>query len=138
MIDDAEKFKENDKKIKETQNAKNSLENYLSNARHIIATEEFRKDVNENKLKELTTKIEDITNWMEDIEENEEEYANTITKESYDEQYKDLESELLPLLEKASIKNSNDVRVKGKKQNSQKSSNEPDKNESNKIESNNK
>jgi L1 cell adhesion molecule like protein len=114
MIEDAEKFQENDKKIKLKISAKNSLENYLSSSRRVMGTEEFRKEVNDEQLKELTTVIEDITNWMEDVDHDDDEFAN-ITKEDYDNQYKHLESMLLPLLETVSKKNSSTVHVKNKK-----------------------
>lgn len=113
MIEDAEKFQENDKKIKLKLSAKNSLENYLTSSRRVMGSEEFRKEVGDEKLKELTTVIEDITNWMEDCEQDDDEFAK-ITKEDYDVQYKHLESMLLPLLETVSKKNSTVVRVKGK------------------------
>lgn len=117
LIEEAEKFKENDKKIKERYDAKNSLENYLTKAKQILAGEEFRIEVGETKLKDLTTRIEEITNWIEEIEENEDDHAN-ITKNDYDEQYKGLESELLPLLEQISIKNSKDAKIKNIKKTS--------------------
>jgi L1 cell adhesion molecule like protein len=110
MIEEAEKYQENDKKIKERIDAKNSLENYLANARRVISVEEFRTNVEEEKLKELTTIIEDITNWMDDLEQDEEALFKS-TKEDYDEQYKYLESVLLPLHENISNKN---IKVKGK------------------------
>ena len=106
MIEEAELYKENDKKIKERSDSKNSLENYIANARRIIAAEEFRKEVGDEKLKSLTTLIETIIQWIEDSEEE-----DTVMKNDYDEQYKNLEKELLPLLETLSNKN---IKVKSK------------------------
>jgi heat shock protein 1/8 len=116
MIEDAEKFQENDKKIKLKLSAKNSLENYLASSRRVMDSEEFRKEVDDEKLQELTTVIEDITNWMEDIDQDDDE----STQEDYDIQYKHLQSMLLPLLEIVSKKNSIDVRVKNKNDKSDK------------------
>ena len=110
MIEEAEKYKENDKKIKEKSDAKNSLENYIANAQRILSSEEFRKEVNDEKLKELTTLIEEIIQWIEDSEDDEETFAK-LSKEDYNDQYKLLESELLPLLEMVSNKN---IKVKCK------------------------
>lgn len=110
MVEEAEKYKENDKKIKEKSDAKNSLENYVANAKRILAAEEFRKEVTDEKLKFLTSLIEEIIQWIEDSEENEDTYSE-LTKGDYDDQYKLLEAELLPLLETVSNKN---IRVKGK------------------------
>ncbi|VBB18048.1 heat shock protein 70b [Yasminevirus sp. GU-2018] len=110
MIEEAEKFKENDIKIKERSDAKNSLENYVSNAKRVVGSEEFRKEIGDEKLRTLTDLIEQIVNWMEDAEEDEESFAK-LTKDDYNDQYKLLESELLPLLESVSSKN---MKVKGK------------------------
>jgi heat shock 70kDa protein 1/2/6/8 len=113
MIEDAEKFKENDKKIKDRMTAKNSLENYLANSKRVLGSEDFRKEIGDEKLKELSTTIEDIVNWIEEIEDDEDEYAS-ITKEDYNAQYKHLEEILLPLLEILSNKNNESLKVKGK------------------------
>lgn len=113
MIEDAEKFKENDKKIKDRMSAKNSLENYLANSKRVLGSEDFRKEIGDEKLKELSTTIEDIINWIEEIEDDEDEYAS-ITKEDYNAQYKHLEEILLPLLETLSNKNNESLKVKGK------------------------
>jgi len=110
MVEDAEKYQENDRMIKEKIDAKNSLENYLANSRKILATEEFRREVAEDKLKELTTIIEDTTNWLEDVESDDLLFAKT-TKDNITVQYKLLENCLLPLLERLTDKN---IRVKGK------------------------
>lgn len=106
MIEESEKYKENDTKIKERSDAKNSLENYISNAKRITAAEEFRKEVGDEKLKSLTSLIENIVQWIEDSEEE-----DTLTKNDYDEQYKLLQKELLPLLETLSNKS---IKVKNK------------------------
>jgi molecular chaperone DnaK (HSP70) len=113
MIEEAEKYKDNDRKIKEKSDAKNSLENYIANAKRVMASEEFRKEVGDEKLKALSSLIERIVQWIEDSEEEEDAFAE-MTKDDYDEQYKLLESELLPLLESASNRN---IKVKGKNTN---------------------
>lgn len=104
MIEDAEKFKENDTKLKERNDAKNSLETYLASARRVIASEDFRNEVEDEKLRDLATTIEDITSWIETVEDDEEEFSR-ITKDDYDTQYKLLERDLLPLLEHVAKKN---------------------------------
>lgn len=103
MIEEAEKFKDNDQKVKDRSDAKNSLENYLANAKRIIGSEEFRKEIGDDKLKSLNDLVEQIINWIEDIEDDEESFAN-LTKDDYNDQYKLLESVLLPLLEYVSAK----------------------------------
>jgi heat shock protein 1/8 len=105
MIEDAEKFQDNDKKIKDRVDAKNSLETYLANSRHVIATEEFRISVGDEKLKELNNTIQDITHFIDELEENED-IMDEVTKEDYDAQYKLLQDRLLPLLETISANKS--------------------------------
>lgn len=104
MIEDGEKFEENDRKIKKKVDAKNTLENYLASSSRVISSEEFRKNVTDDKLKELTGIIENITNWIDEIEEDNDSYTK-IVAEDYDVQYKLLENNLLPLLEKISNDN---------------------------------
>lgn len=103
MIDEAEKYKENDNIIKERINAKSSLENYIVTTRRIIAKEEFRNSVSDEKLTLLTTIVDDIINW---IDENDEEQIE-VSKEDYDSQYKLIEEHLLPLLEHVAKHNTN-------------------------------
>lgn len=96
MIEESEKFMMVDKKIKDRSSAKNSLENYITNSNRIMDSEEFRKEVGDDKIKLLSNLIEQITNWIEDEDT---ENNDDLTKEDYDDQYKLLESNLLPLLE---------------------------------------
>ena len=104
MIEEAEQFKENDIKIKEKSDAKNSLENYLANAKQIIGSEVFRKKTGDANLKVLSGLVEQITGWIEDMDEDED--ANSeLTKDDYLEQYKSLEMILMPLLEMVSPDN---------------------------------
>jgi len=110
MIEEAEKFKENDAKIKEKFTAKNSLENYITNAKRVLDSEEFRKEIGDERLKALSTLVEQIVQWVEDSEDDEDTFTN-LTKDDYNDQYKLLEGELLPLLESVSNKN---IKVKGK------------------------
>ena len=95
MIEDAEKYKENDNLIKERINPKCSLENYIATTRRIITKEEFRTQIDDEKLTVRTTIVDDVINWIDDNEEEE----NEVSKEDYDSQYKLIEDKLLPLLE---------------------------------------
>lgn len=107
MVEEAEKYKDNDKKIKETSDAKNSLDNYVTNAKRVLSNEEFRKEIGDDKLKSLNSLIEQIIQWMEDTENDDDSNDNDeVTAEDYIAQYKLLESQLLPLLEMISNKKS--------------------------------
>ncbi len=116
MMEDAEKYADNDKKIKEKIEAKNSLENYVANMRRVVANEEFRNYVGDVKLKELTATMDLITKWLDELEEDEEVNA-TVGKEEYINQYKNLESKILPLIEEVSLHKSEgnkNVKIKNK------------------------
>jgi heat shock protein 1/8 len=89
MVEDAEKYREIDSKIKDTQQSKNSLENYVSSAKRIIDSEEIKIKVDKETIKKLTTLIDSICNFIDDKER---------TKEEYDEQYKMLESMIIPII----------------------------------------
>ena len=110
MIENAEKFQDNDKMIKERINAKNSLENYLASSKRIVGSEDFKKLIDDEKLKEINGIMDEIANWIEEIEDNDNEMVQ-VTKEDYLDQYKLLENMLLPLVESVTNKN---IRVKGK------------------------
>jgi len=92
MIKNAERFLENDNKIRETYKSKNSLEHYLSSSRKILTNQKFIDNLNDNnKLQELNELLNDISNWLENNNDER-------TKEEYDEQYQLIESSFLPLL----------------------------------------
>uniref|UniRef100_A0A6C0E092 Mitochondrial-type heat shock protein 70 n=1 Tax=viral metagenome TaxID=1070528 RepID=A0A6C0E092_9ZZZZ len=92
MIKNAERFLENDNKIRETHKSKNSLEHYLSSSRKILTNQKFIDNLNDNnKLQELNELLNDISNWLENNNDER-------TKEEYDEQYRLIESSFLPLL----------------------------------------
>jgi len=116
MIEDADKYMENDKRIKETIDAKNSLENYLASMKRYLSNEEFRKNVGDDRCKDLNTIMEDIRNWMDEREDEQ----DTTTKADYNSQYKMLEEEMIPLFEEIAKKNSDKNSNKNSDKNSDK------------------
>jgi heat shock protein 1/8 len=92
MILDSEKFSENDKMIKERIEAKNRLDTYIHNSKNNIDTHEIKLKLGEEKFAEVINKIYLISNWFDDIEDN-----NIITKNDYDIKYKELEDYLIPI-----------------------------------------
>ncbi len=107
MIEDADLFKENDKIIKDRSDAKNSLEIYLANARRIMSSEEFKKEIGEDMIKQLNHTIEDIVDWIESTEEDDD--MSKLTKTNFNDQRALLESELIPLIEKLNAKKSTTI-----------------------------
>jgi len=90
MIEEAEKTADDDRKIKERIDEKNSLEGYLINTRRIIGTEEWKQKIGEEKCKDLFRFIDTIQRWVDgDVE---------YMAEEYREQYTVLQQKMLPIL----------------------------------------
>lgn len=94
MIEDAEKYKEQDDLIRKRVESRNNLEKYLANANRTINNEEIKLQLTESKITEINDMIIEMMEWLDDIEEDDD-----ITYEDIEEQYKLLESTLLPALE---------------------------------------
>lgn len=91
MINEAEKYKDDDIKYKETQESKNSLEQYLYGIKNSL-TDQLKTSLGTN-----LSKVEDVVSeglaWLE---------ANGGgTKELYDEKHKEVEAVCMPLLKEA-------------------------------------
>jgi heat shock protein 1/8 len=95
MILDAEKFKKNDIEVKETIEAKNRLDSYVSSVKRTIENPEFKTKLgqifSEEKFAEMFMKIVEIEDKI-DVEEN------TFTKDDLDKFYSELESYVLPII----------------------------------------
>jgi len=91
MISDAEKYAEDDKKIVETINAKNSLETYLFT---------LKSSINDEKTKELIS--EDDKKKIEELVKEGEDYLNNDNhdKDDYEKKKKDIEGVCMPIMAK--------------------------------------
>jgi len=98
MIQNAEKYRENDMKIKKKIDAKNSLENYLSNMKRIASSEEFKKFAGDESMKEITTVLIDVSDWLDDVDDDDDEYSK-LDADDFDAQHKMIEKLMLPLIE---------------------------------------
>lgn len=92
MYEDAQKWEEEDKKIKEKVEAKNEFEGYVYNVRNSIDTDDFKTKLGEDKCKEITKLINDSIQWLED------ENNIDLTKEDFDDKRKELEEKVKPIL----------------------------------------
>lgn len=90
MYEDAQKWEEEDKKIKEKIEAKNELENYVYNVRNSIDSEEFKSKIGDEKCKDLTTIVNNSIQWIDSNPE--------LTKEEYQNKQKELETQIKPIL----------------------------------------
>jgi L1 cell adhesion molecule like protein len=91
MINDAKEFAENDKKVKEKVESKNSLENYMATVRRTIDEEAFKVKMGEAVCKIINDELTECVAWLEDYEED-------ATKEELDDQYKHVEAIVLPFI----------------------------------------
>jgi L1 cell adhesion molecule like protein len=103
MIDDAEKFKENDKKIAEKLDAKMNIENYISSLRRTVNDLQFQDICGPITCKELTEELDAVTNWLDQDEQCDD---MEITKEIINDKYKIIEGRFLPIIEDFCVKRS--------------------------------
>jgi heat shock 70kDa protein 1/2/6/8 len=90
MMEEAEKWAEEDKKVREKIEAKNSLEGYLYSVRNSTSGEEFKSRLGDDKCKELTTIITDGLQWLDD--------NSDATKEEYDAKHEEIEGKCQPII----------------------------------------
>jgi L1 cell adhesion molecule like protein len=91
MVNEAEKYKDEDMKYKETQESKNSLEQYLYGIKNSLS------DQLKTSLGPNLSKVEDaVSEGLAWLEEN-----SSATKELYDEKHKEVEAVCMPLLKEA-------------------------------------
>jgi heat shock protein 1/8 len=91
MINEAEKFKDDDLKYKETQESKNSLEQYLYGIKNSL-TDQLKTSLGPN----LSKVEEAVTEGLAWLDGN-----GSGTKEMYDEKHKEVEAVCMPLLKDA-------------------------------------
>merc|ERR1712226_1650031 len=91
MVQEAEKYKEEDEKAKQIIEAKNGLENYAYSMKNSINSDEVKDKIPADKKSELDAAIEETISWLD---------ANqTAEKEEYEEKQKALEGIAMPILQ---------------------------------------
>merc|ERR1712210_436718 len=92
MVDEAEQFAEEDKKVKERIDARNGLESYLYNMKNTINDEEkgLSDKISAEDKKELEDMIDEALDWMDENPE--------ADKEDYDEKQKEIENVANPIM----------------------------------------
>jgi L1 cell adhesion molecule like protein len=93
MVKDAEKFKDEDMKVKLRIEAKNKLESYCYNIKSTVLGEEKMKTSLGDSLSTVETTVNDTLKWLDD--------NNNATTEQLESKYKEVESILSPLIAKA-------------------------------------
>ena len=93
MINEAEKFKEDDLKVKERIDARNSLESYAYSVQSSIDEEKIKSVCNEDEIQSLKEKTEEVINWLDTNYE--------ASKDEIDKKHKELESVYTPIITRA-------------------------------------
>lgn len=91
MVAEAEKFKDDDNKVKERVEAKNKLEGYCFSVRSSMIEDKKMKDTLGSDAETVEKTINDTLSWLEGSHE----------KEEYETKQKEVEGLLMPLIQKA-------------------------------------
>ena len=92
MVKEADKYKEEDNKVKERIDARNGLESYAYSVQNTLDDENFKAKASEDELSQLKSKVEEILNWIDDNFE--------ASKEEVEAQRKSLEELYNPVVTK--------------------------------------
>ena len=92
MVNDAEKYKNEDDAQKERISAKNGLESYIFNMKSTLDQDQVKKTLGDNDVAEATKKLDEALAWLDKNQLGE--------KEEYTDKQKELESSLKKLMEK--------------------------------------
>jgi L1 cell adhesion molecule like protein len=93
MVNEAEQFKDDDKKVMEKIEAKNNLEGYLFQAKNSLNEENIKSKAEPSKLEELEKVISDKLLWLDEHQEEE--------KEVYLENQKEVETLFMSIMQNA-------------------------------------
>jgi len=92
MVNEAEKYKQDDEKQKDRVAAKNSLESYCFNLKSTVEDEKVKDKIPEEDRKTVTEKCNDVIRWLD---------ANQLAeKEEFEDKQKDLEKVCNPIITK--------------------------------------
>ena len=90
MVNEAETYKEEDKKIMERIESKNKLESYLYQVKSSLNDENLKSKINQDELKDVETKVQESITWL-DNNQNEE-------KDVYEGKQKEIEEIFMKIM----------------------------------------
>jgi molecular chaperone DnaK (HSP70) len=99
MYEDAQKYEEEDRLIKERIDARNDLENYIYNVRNSLDNTELKDKIGNDKLEELNKLITESIQWLDDNDD--------LSKDEYLSKQKDIQSIVNPILISANQNDNN-------------------------------
>ena len=92
LVKEAEKFKDEDNKVKERIEAKNTLEQYCYQIRQTLSDEKLKDKFSEDEKKKVGDKIDEVLKWVND--------NPAASKEEYDAKVKEIEAVFNPIMQK--------------------------------------
>ena len=93
MVKEAERFKDDDEKIRQRIEAKNKLESYCYNAKSSVLDNEKMKSALGDEAGTFETAVNDALKWLEE--------NDNATTEEYEARLKEVEKVLMPLIQRA-------------------------------------
>lgn len=95
MLNDAEKYKEEDKKAREKIDAKNGLESYAYQIKATITDEKLKDKFTNDEKETIEQKAHEVISWIDNEEYDE------LTTQDFEDKKKELESVFNPIMSKA-------------------------------------
>jgi len=92
MVNEAEKFKDEDEKLKEKIQAKNGLESYAYNMKQSVEDEKVKDKISADDQKSVVDKCEEVLKWLDE--------NSDASKEEYDAKQKEVEGVCAPIITK--------------------------------------
>ena len=92
LVKEAEKFKEEDNKVKDRIEAKNSLESYGYQIKNTLKDEKLKDKFSEDEKKQIEAKVDEVLKWAND--------NPAASKEEYDAKTKEIEAVFNPIMQK--------------------------------------
>ena len=92
LVKEAEKFKDEDNKVKDRIEAKNSLESYGYQIKNTLKDEKLKDKFSEDDKKQIEAKVDEVLKWAND--------NPAASKEEYDAKTKEIEAVFNPIMQK--------------------------------------
>ena len=92
MVKDAEKYKEEDEKIKQSMESKHKLEQYIFGMKHAMNEENVKSKITSNDVEKITGIVTDAIKWLDEHPMD--------AKDVYDTKYKEVEDVISPIMSK--------------------------------------
>merc|ERR550534_417363 len=92
MVAEAEKYKEEDEKVKDTIVAKNALESYAYNMKSSVEDDKVKDKISEEEKQTILDRCKETLAWLDD--------NSSATKDEYEHQQKELEKVCSPIITK--------------------------------------